>query len=301
MLDSGSEGRRATWTGWPFSAVIPTLPYSTVDIHYSVFIYRYFRYMKKLLLLLSMVPVLSMAQTGNASRSIYQLRIFRYATNAQGEGIHHFLESALLPALHREGYQSVGVFTDLANDTVAVKSIYLLLPFPSLDRMVKLDEALDRDQAYHASGDAFLDADPGQPPYSRVETILLRAFRFAPHLTLPELKGPKDQRVYELRSYESPTSQKYVNKVQMFNEGGEVPLFSRLGFNAVFYGEVLAGAHMPNLMYMTTFEDRASRESHWKTFVDDPEWKALSSKPEYQKNVSRADIIFLRPVPYSDY
>jgi hypothetical protein len=36
--------------------------------------------------------------------------------------------------------------------------------------------------------------------------------------------------------------------------GGEVPLFVRLGFNAVFYGEVIVGSHMPNLMYMTTFE-----------------------------------------------
>jgi hypothetical protein len=87
----------------------------------------------------------------------------------------------------------------------------------------------------------------------------------------------------------------------MFNEGGEVTLFKRLNFNAVFYAEVLAGDRTPNLMYMTTFENRAERDAHWKAFVDDPEWKKLSSMPEYQKNVSKIDIFFIRPTVYSDY
>jgi hypothetical protein len=58
---------------------------------------------------------------------------------------------------------------------------------------------------------------------------------------------------------------------------------------------------MPNLMYMTTFKNQASRDAHWKTFVDDPEWKKLSSMPEYKNNVSKIDIFFLRPASYSDY
>ena len=87
----------------------------------------------------------------------------------------------------------------------------------------------------------------------------------------------------------------------MFNEGGEVALFKRLNFNAVFYSEVVAGSRMPNLMYMTTFENRADRDAHWKAFGDDPEWKKLSSMPEYQKNVSKIEIFFLRPTEYSDY
>jgi hypothetical protein len=87
----------------------------------------------------------------------------------------------------------------------------------------------------------------------------------------------------------------------MFNEGGEVGLFKRLNFNAVFYAQVLAGNKMPNLMYMTTFENMQDREAHWKAFGDDPFWKKLSSLPEYQHNVSHADIIFLHPVAYSDF
>jgi hypothetical protein len=86
----------------------------------------------------------------------------------------------------------------------------------------------------------------------------------------------------------------------MFNKGGEVTLFKRLGFNAIFYGEVIAGASMPNLMYMTSFENRKSRDEHWKAFVDDPEWKKLSARKEYQNNVSKIDITFLVPAAYSD-
>ena len=87
----------------------------------------------------------------------------------------------------------------------------------------------------------------------------------------------------------------------MFNDGDEIGLFKRLGFNAIFYGEVLAGAKMPNLMYMTSFENMDERNAHWKSFVDDPQWKKLVAMPEYQHNVSHIDIMFLRPTDYSDY
>ncbi len=114
------------------------------------------------------------------------------------------------------------------------------------------------------------------------------------------MKSPKKDRVYELRSYEGATEKLHASKVKMFNTGDEVGIFKKLNFNAVFYGEVLAGSRMPNLMYMTTFENMADRETHWKAFGDDPAFKALLAMPEYQHNVSKADIIFLRPADYSD-
>jgi hypothetical protein len=57
---------------------------------------------------------------------------------------------------------------------------------------------------------------------------------------------------------------------------------------------------MPNLMYMTSFDDMAARDAHWKTFGADPYWKELSAKLEYQNNVSHIDILFLHPAAYSD-
>ncbi len=87
----------------------------------------------------------------------------------------------------------------------------------------------------------------------------------------------------------------------MFNEGDEIGLFERLNFNAIFYGEVIAGSKMPNLMYMTSFDNMQERDEHWKKFSADPYWKKLSSLPEYQQNVSHIDINFLRPLDFSDY
>lgn len=87
----------------------------------------------------------------------------------------------------------------------------------------------------------------------------------------------------------------------MFNAGGEVKLFDRLGFNAVFYAEVVSGSKMPNLMYMTTFADMTTRDVLWKSFVDAPEWQQLLSLEKYKNSVSHADITFLIPTEYSDY
>ena len=87
----------------------------------------------------------------------------------------------------------------------------------------------------------------------------------------------------------------------MFNSGGEITLFDKLEFNAIFYGEVISGSKMPNLMYMTTFSDQESRDAHWKSFFESPEWDTLKNMEQYKNNVSKGDIYFLYPTSYSDY
>ena len=88
----------------------------------------------------------------------------------------------------------------------------------------------------------------------------------------------------------------------MFNEGGEIGLFKQLGFNAVFYGKVISGSRMPNLMYMTAFENMAAHDEHWKAFSNDPLWKKISAMPEYENkvSVSRNDRILMHATDYSD-
>ena len=129
----------------------------------------------------------------------------------------------------------------------------------------------------------------------------MKAFTDMPKMQPTVLNGERKDRIYELRSYESPSGAYFENKVDMFNAGGEVKLFKKLEFNAVFYGEVISGPKMPNLMYMTTFANQNSRDEHWKKFGSAPEWKQLKSMSKYQNNVSHIDIIFLYPTEYSDY
>ncbi len=233
-------------------------------------------------------------------REFYTIRIYQLKTREQEERIDKFLQAAFLPALHRLGVTQVGVFKALGNDTASVRRIYVLIPFRSLDQFVRLPSLLEKDNQYLADGKDYLDAAHNDPPYTRIESVLLQAFPDMPVHQAPSLTGARPERIYELRSYEGPTEKLHANKVQMFNRGGEVSLFKRLDFNAVFYAEVLSGSHMPNLMYMTSFDNMASRDSHWKSFGDDPFWKKLVAEPEYQNNVSKADIFFLHPTEYSD-
>ncbi|HTH31288.1 MAG TPA: NIPSNAP family protein [Lacibacter sp.] len=253
------------------------------------------------LVMIVAVCFLSSLSAGASGKTYYQLTVYTYATEAQEQILDHYLQQALLPALHRQQLKQVGVFKGISNDTSAVKKLYVLIPFKALEQVTTVTSKLQKDKDYLSKGAAYLDAVYNAAPYTRMETILLQSFALAPTLELPQLKSAKKERVYELRSYESATEKIFQNKVHMFNEGDEIGLFKRLNFNAVFYGEVIAGGKMPNLMYMTSFENKADRDAHWKSFGDDPYWKKLSAMPEYKNNVSHIDIMFLRPTDYSDY
>jgi hypothetical protein len=234
-------------------------------------------------------------------REFYQLTIYHFNTSAQQDLIDNYLKNALVPALHKMNIKNIGVFKNHSNDTLTDKTLYVLMPVSSLDETTRIASRLEADKTYREAGAGYLKSVYSSPPYTRIETILLRAFSLAPKLQSPVLVGPRKDRIYELRSYESATEEIFKNKVHMFNEGDEIGLFKRLNFNAVFYGEVVAGPKMPNLMYMTCHENRQARDANWKNFVDDPVWKKLSSMAEYQHNVSRIDISFLYPAEYSDY
>ena len=233
-------------------------------------------------------------------REYYEIRIYTFKDKSQEESIDKFLKGALIPALHRASVASVGVFKPLETDSTFGKRIYVLIPYASLEQYTKVPEDLLKDKQYSAAGAEYLDAPYATPPYTRMQSILLQAFTGMPKMETPKLKGAKQERFYELRSYESHTEKIAKNKVQMFNAGDEIGLFKRLGFNAVFYAEVIAGSKMPNLMYMTTFENKESRDEHWKSFSNDAQWKVLSKQPEYQNNVSKNEQIYLRPTEYSE-
>ena len=235
------------------------------------------------------------------SREFYSIRVYQLKTAEQLTRLDTYLQTALLPALHRIGISEIGVFKPIDNDTAAVKKVYMLIPFKSFGQYLDLPATLEKDAQYTAAGKDYIEATYDNPPYIRMESILLQAFPDMPRHAVPRaLQGPKAERVYELRSYEGPTEKYFASKVQMFNAGGEIPLFDRLGFNGVFYASVLAGGHMPNLMYMTSFDNMASREQHWKNFSNDPFWKQLVAEPQYQHNVSHVDIVFLHPADYSE-
>jgi hypothetical protein len=246
------------------------------------------------------LPLLVAAQkkSRKSEKDFYEVTVYHFTKDSQATTISNYLEKEFIPALHAR-HLVAGVFHPIANDTAADKKIFVIVQHASWNDIVTENKKLNTnsENIYAPYHEALYSA----PPYARKELMIAEAFPMATKLSLPKLSAPKTDRIYEWRSYESPTDEKFLNKVKMFNEGGAVALFKRLNFNAIFYASVVAGGRMPNLIYMTSFENLEDRNSHWKTFSADAEWKKLSSLPEYQNNVSKADIILMKAYPYSDF
>ncbi len=247
------------------------------------------------------IPVLlalcvSLSVGAAPKREFYQLKIYHLKDDNQKGRLETYLKQAYLPALHRAGISKVGVFTPA---TQADSLVYVLIPFKSLEQFISLPDRLAKDSQYAAAGQDYINTEFNNPIFSRFESVLMESFAGMPSLVMPKLTSPASERIYELRNYEAATEKLHENKISQFNNG-ELDIFKRLGFNTIFCGQVKAGAKLPSMMYMTSFENKAERDAHWKAFSADAGWKALNAKPEYAHNFLRADIYLLHPTAYSE-
>jgi hypothetical protein len=236
-----------------------------------------------------------------AKQMYYEIKIFRLKDPGKAEVFDKYLKDAFIPAMHRAGIATIGVFKPVEADTAYGKMIYVFIPYKTADQYFKIVSVLENDPVYQQAGKEFLDAPYDDPPFTRYESVFLKAFALMPQFRVPSYSTPKSERIYELRSYESATEMKATKKIQMFNEGGEMAIFEKVGSNAVFYGQVLLGSQKPRLMYMTTYADMNSQKEHWAAFGSHPDWIALKAKEEYQHTVIKPKPYLLHPTEYSDF
>lgn len=209
-----------------------------------------------------------------AQQEFYQLRTYTLRTGQQLALAQGYFERALIPALNRLGMAPVGAFKmDIGPET---PTYYVLIPAMSADALVVLDARLEKDPEYVRAAAGFRDAPASVPAFVRTERSLLSAFSGWPKLVTPK----REKRIFQLRTYESPSQVAHARKVQMFNEA-EIGIFTRTGLAPVFFGDTLIGSKMPNLTYMLTFEDVADLTAKWKVFGGDPAWKELSHQPHH--------------------
>ena len=253
-----------------------------------------------LLAMNSCIQKAEQVQTETPQKDYFQLKIFSFETPEQEALLDGYFLDALLPALHRANLENIGVFKPIEGLNERTNFTIVLIPFQSMNQFEQLPAVLEKDAEYQQSGQAYINAPHDNPPYTRIESMILRAFSATPRMTLPELESPREERVYELRSYEGATEKLYNLKVEMFNEG-ESALFEELKFNPVFFCEVLSSAHMPHLMYMTTHADTAAQRENWDAFVNHPEWDRMKNMDRYQNTVSGMTKYLLYPTAYSDY
>ena len=235
-----------------------------------------------------------------SAQDYYQIKVYNITSSDQEMRVDDYLENAYLPALHKAGVRNVGVFKPIESHEAAGKKVFVFIPIKNLDQLNKIDGAILKDKNYLANGKEFINAAWDNPPYQRMESIVLKAFSEMPKYAVPDHSTPPSEQIYELRSYEGPTEAKYRKKVEMFNKGGEVALFQKLEFQPVFFAEVISGSAMPNLMYMTTFSDMKSHDEHWDAFRNHPDWKKMKGMEEYKHTVSHSDKWLMHPTDYSD-
>jgi hypothetical protein len=229
------------------------------------------------------------------NRMYYELRTYTLKDANQQSLVENYFKTAAIPALNRLGVKNIGVFTELKPN--GQSTLVALIPYKSLAEFETINEKLFQDKAFLSAGTAYLNAPATAPAYERIESSLLKAFAHMPGLEVP----PNGSRIFELRRYEHATEAAGKKKLEMFNDAGEIDIFKRLGFKPVFFGETIIGEKRPNLIYMVTFEDMNSHDQHWKSFGSDPEWKKISTIPEYadSKLVSKITATFLKPADFS--
>jgi hypothetical protein len=231
-------------------------------------------------------------------REYYELRRYHLISGPQQKLTESFLAEAFIPALNRHGMKPIGVFNlYLGPETPAV---YVLIPSRSADALVNLELTLGKDEEYWKAGAKFLQAPAKEPAYERVESSLMIAFEGWPKLKMPPASAEHGARVFQLRTYESPSSHDHRVKVEMFHNG-EFEIFEKAGFWNVFFGDTLIGPRLPNLTYMLSFPDLAEMNAKWKAFSSDPDWKKLSgsSKFNYESIVSNISNLILNPASCS--
>jgi len=227
--------------------------------------------------------------------AIYEIRtIYLHNTPDNEAGrARDFLQHVGLPALERAGIGPAGIFSPLIGaDTPFLVTI---VSYPSLAGMEQQRAALMADAEY-TKGLAAYNAQPASA-HPRIDIMLGRAFATMPAIEMPDVKSGH---IFELRRYESNTAATLARKIKMF-ESGEIAIFRRLGMNPVFFAETIVGPHMPNLTYMLSFADLASREKCWKAFGADPEWQKMRSAPGNSdaEIVSNISNWILAPLPFS--
>jgi hypothetical protein len=233
------------------------------------------------------------AQTGpKKGREYYELRVYSVATPEKQALLDAYLQNTALPAYAKMGIKNVGAFKAL-ND-VANHSVYLLIPYTSMEQFVTASTKTGGELAYGASAD-YAGVPMKDPVYDRIESSLFLAFEGMPQLKVPA----KKDRIFELRIYESHNEKAGKQKVKMFNAGGEIKIFNQTGLTPVFFGEALVGTRLPNLTYMLTFDNMEARDRNWKQFGSHPDWVKLKDQPEYVDTVSKITNIFLAPAAYS--
>lgn len=241
--------------------------------------------------LFSYVSDLSATALQSKGKQIYEWHI--YTLSEDGAALDSFFKKVLIPAYNRQNV-TVGAFSLYKQEDKEQR--YLVFVYPDIETFRKVKREIWHDAVFTKAAQPFFDASASKPVYTEYESYLCEAFDKIPTMLMPD----KNRTLFEYRLYHSPNDEANQRKVKMFNIE-EIDLFDKVGINSVCYGEILAGAHMPALIYLTWYKDETTRNEAWGKFVAHPDWIGMRDKPEYANTATNNTSKLLSPLPYSQF
>lgn len=107
-----------------------------------------------------------------------------------------------------------------------------------------------------------------------------------------------DTKYYELRIYYCHPKRLDALIERFTNH--TTKLFEKHGMENIGYWLPVRNDSLNALYYILSYPGKAARESSWKSFINDPEWKTVQSKSEETgKIVAKVESIFLKATDYS--
>jgi len=233
------------------------------------------------------------AAAGGVEQQLMEVRIFQCENLDKQSATLNYVENALVPALNRQGVETVGTFlpSDKKNTSVVV-----MIPYTSAKQWVEQNDKLEIDTAYQAAATAYFALPEKDPAFLRIDSRIMRAFAGMPKIELPSIES--GDRILELRIYESYNEKQAKLKVDMFNQG-EIDLMKKVGLSPVFFGETLAAGDVPNLTYILSATNQEIHKKHWQDFMAHPEWDRMKNLPLYRGTVSKITSVMLFPTQAS--
>jgi len=254
---------------------------------------------------LGMTPVMGMSGlTGNSEQSqtpkLQYFEWIRYHLHVERNRqrlVSDYYRDVAIPALNKAGINNVGVFN--VKHGVNNPTLHVIIPHPSLESIVTVNDRLLNDQSFVQAGERVLKTNLAEMAYVSMEKSILRAFTHLPEIVVPTQKKENRSRIFQVRTYEAPSLEASKRKIHMFNEGGEIAIFKQTGLQPILFGETIAGDRMPNLLYILAFNDFAEMDKAWRAFSSSPAWKELSANKYYDDTVSRINDWIWTPAGFS--
>ncbi len=224
----------------------------------------------------------------------YVLEQFFLENGTQPGRIHEFFSKALLPTMERL-HKGPMIFLE-ALVTPHMPQVAAIFGVESCDQIWSIAKGLYADKEFSRAFDQW---ESGEPPYVSASASLLEATDYSPEIAVPE-KPPAAPRIFELRTYHSPTARQWKALHERFS-GPEINIFHRVGVHPILYTSTVFGADRPNLTYLTPFDTLAAREKAWSAFSADKEWiRVRKESIDRSGQISSViQISLYRATPYS--